>query len=270
MWFTKDSTGFRGWFSVIDSKGNLRTGMIPSDFIATIVDGDDSATDAFVVAESTQKAGFYYFNVTSAFLLANGIGDYGVVVQIDSSVKPKIRTAFSKVLNVAEKDLNDIAGATTITDIQTSLNNVENIVTDIESDVSTIFATLISEQFTVIASTSLSEGVIPTGNADYPDDFFNGQLVIWIGTLGTAPIILARTISDYTSDGTIFVSPDFPLAPSAGDQMVVLARTATAAVDNNAIANAVWTIATTPTTVGSYGELVNIIGNRTSLIPGLI
>lgn len=272
MYFTKDTSGFRAWFAALQSNGTLRTGLIAADFTATIVNPADNALTLASVAESSVKAGFYTFQVPSAFLVTHGIGEYGVLLEINTfgvSGAPQVRTAYANPLKVSLKDLDDIPDPTTLTDIQTAVSNVENVVNMIDLNVEAIFDTLISAQYTVIAATGLSDTTITT-DADLPDDYYNGQLIILVTALGTTPVILARTVADYASDGSFTVSTPYPLTPSPGDRVIVVPRTSTASVDNNAIANAVWTVATTPTTVGSYGELVNIIGSQTSLIPGLV
>lgn len=270
MWFSKDSVGFNGGFIVLDSSNNFKTGLPSSSFTVTIVNPSDTATYVPTVTESAVLPGLYRFFIPPAFLLANGIGDYPVVVQVDTSGTggPVIRRAFTELMDVAEKDFNDIAGATTITDIQNSLNNVENTVNDVEIAVNTLYQTMVSDQFTVVGTTAQTPGAIVT-DSTLPDGTFDGQLAVLVSSIGTTPVILARTIVTNTG-GTFTVSPDYPFAPSDGDQLIILARTATAAVDNNAIATAVWTVVSSPSTPGTYGELVNIIGNRSSLIPGLV
>jgi hypothetical protein len=274
MWFTKDVNGFRGWFPVALSNGSLRTGLVAGDFTVTVVDSADGDNFLPTVSESTQKPGLYYFDIDTTFLTSNGVGDYGILVQVDTfagpSGGPNVRASFGGNLKVSEKDFDDIVDAAAITDIQTALSNVENIVTNIESDVGTIFSTLISQQFTISADSNLSGSTFSTGVLDFPAGFFDGQLVVLVSNYGTAPVILARSIADYAADGTITVDIPFPFVPNDGDQLIVLARSVANAVNNNAIAQGVWTIVNNPATPGTYGELVNIIGSNASLIPGLV
>lgn len=273
MYFTKDTSGFRAWFTALQSNGTLRVGLIAADFTITVVNQNDNASTLASASESSVKAGLYTFQIPSSFLTTHGVGEYGILIEVNTfgaSGPPQVRTAFADVLKVSQKDLNDIPDPTTIADIQTAISNIENTVNVIDLNVEAIFDTLISAQHTVVATTSLSDTVITT-DADLPDDYYNGQLIVLITALGTTPVILARTVADYASaDGSFIVSTPYPLIPSPGDRIVIVPRTSTASVDNNAIANAVWTVASTPTTPGTYGELVNIIGSQTSLIPGLV
>ncbi len=111
MWFTRTANGFRGWFVVVADDGSLRVGLGTGDFTVTIVDSDD--TDSLVpsVSESTVKPGLYHFDVTSTFLVDNGIGEYGISVEV-SATGPVLRDAKSEVLRVNQQDLDSISGAT--------------------------------------------------------------------------------------------------------------------------------------------------------------
>ena len=94
--------------------GNLRGGLSPSDFVTTIITADDAAKTTFAVAASAQLAGVYFFDVTSAFLLAHGAGQYNIVVVIDTSlgsnVQPPVLDVHSEVLIVSVYDIDALAG----------------------------------------------------------------------------------------------------------------------------------------------------------------
>ncbi len=111
MWFTRTVDGFRGWLPVEQSSGALRTGLVGGDFLATIVNPGDSATTTAPVLEST-KTGLYRFDIPSAFLVTHGIGEYGVVVEIDTfagpSGPPHVRTTFGAVLRVSIEDFDSL------------------------------------------------------------------------------------------------------------------------------------------------------------------
>ncbi len=111
MWFTRTADGFRGWLPVEQSNGSLRTGLAAGDFVATIVNPADSSTSILTVAQST-KTGLYRFDVPSAFLVTNGVGEYGVVVEIDTfagpSGAPHVRTTFGAVLKVSIEDFDSL------------------------------------------------------------------------------------------------------------------------------------------------------------------
>ena len=273
MYFTKDTEGFRAFFTVIQSNGSLRTGLVAGDFTVTAVEPALAGTNTPTVSEVGVVPGLYTFLIPASFLGTYGIGDYGVLVQIDTfagpSGAPNVRTAISQNLKVSEKDFNDIPDAAAISNIQSSLTTIENKVDIIDLNVDAIFESILSAEYSIVGGSGLTANSIPT-DSSFPDDTYNGQLAIVISSIGTDPVILARTISDYSADGTFTLSPDLPFTPSDGDRFLVVSRTATASVDNNAVAQAVWTVATTPTTAGSYGELVNVIGAQTSLIPALL
>ena len=109
--FTRQADGFRGGFAVIQNSGILRTGLVAGDFTVTVVDPADTTTSSPAVAQAANKAGAYTFLVPSAFLVANGNGNYLVVVEIDTSGAsgaPHVVTAFSTVLLVSEDDIRDL------------------------------------------------------------------------------------------------------------------------------------------------------------------
>lgn len=273
MYFTKDTNGFRAFFTALQSNGNLRTGLVAGDFTVTTVEPTLTGTTAPVVSEVGVVPGLYTFLVPAAFLGIYGVGDYGILVQIDTfagpSGAPNVRTAFAHNMKVNEKDFDDIPDAAAISNIQSALTSIENKIDVIDVNVEAIFDSMLSAEYVVMGGSGLTANSIPT-DSTFPDDTYNGQLAIIISAIGSNPVVLARTISDYAADGTFTLSPDLPFTPGDGDRFLVVSRTATASIDNNAVAQAVWTIATTPTTAGSYGELVNVIGANASLIPALI
>ena len=113
MWFTKDADGFRGWFRAEATSGKLRVGLPPSAFVASIRDPVDATTSIMPVAESA-KAGLYFFDVPPVFLTGAGIGEYGVVVEVDSKLAgagpPHVVTTFSRTLRVNGQNFADFAG----------------------------------------------------------------------------------------------------------------------------------------------------------------
>lgn len=113
MYFTKQADGFRAHFAVAQGNGSLRTGLLAGDFTVTVVDPADSTTLTPSVSESTQKSGSYFFDITSGFITTNGVGDYGVVVEVDTfagpSSAPHVRDVFGEVLRVTEEDFDTLA-----------------------------------------------------------------------------------------------------------------------------------------------------------------
>lgn len=249
LWFTKDSTGFVGWFRVETSSGVLRTGAGAGSFTVTVVNPADSASTVPAVAQSTTKAGLYKFTISSAFLITHGVGTYGVVVEINIAAAPKVTATFSSILKVSLKDLDDLATQTSITTLQTSITSLA--------------AAIIAADLVVAAG---STSTVVKTNATQATGFYNGLVIVSINAAGA----VARTITSYSNtDGAFTLDSALPFTPSASDRFIVLGRVASAAasVDNNAVAIAVWARSILSPTVGSYGELVNQIGDLTALIP---
>ena len=106
MWFTKQSVGMRGWFVVRAASGLLKTGLAPGVFTVTAVAPGDATNAVYAVAESSQKGGLYYFDVPSAFLIAQGVGVYGIVVEINGS---GIKSTISAPMIVSVRTFDDLA-----------------------------------------------------------------------------------------------------------------------------------------------------------------
>src|SRR3990167_4515457 len=113
MWFTRSASGFRGWIA-IEVAGVLRPGLTTADFTVTIITSDDDASTSAVVSESTQLPGVYFFDVSSAFLLANGVGQYNVIISTDTTLgsesQPPVLDVYTEMLNVAAHDFDSLSG----------------------------------------------------------------------------------------------------------------------------------------------------------------
>lgn len=115
MWFTAQANGYRGWFIVKDNEGNLRTGLAAGDFTVTVIEPNDGDSNNPSVSESGELPGTYYFDISSAFLIANGNGQYNVTVAVDTfgvSGPPNVRDVINSVLQVSSYDFNDIGNNT--------------------------------------------------------------------------------------------------------------------------------------------------------------
>ncbi len=180
MYFTRQANGFRAWFAVVVS-GLPRVGIIAGKFTITIVDPADAANDAPVVAESAQKPGLYTFLIPSAFVLANGTGEYGVVIEVVENVPPRITDTFSEVLKVSQEDFDSLGESIT------------------------------SEEATVIAGSSTVE--IRTDLAQ-ADDFFNGMYI----QVANAAGVVVRQIDQYLqANGACTITDPLPFTPQVGD-----------------------------------------------------
>jgi len=114
MWWTKQDDGFTGWFHVKQNNGSLRTGLVNGDFTVTVRAPQDDDGYTAIVTEST-KTGLYYFEITDTFILANGVGEYGVVIEVDTfagpSSSPNVRDSISTVLKVTTEDFDSLVGS---------------------------------------------------------------------------------------------------------------------------------------------------------------
>lgn len=112
VWFTKQADGFRGWLPVEQNNGTLRTGLAAGDFVVTIVDPDDDASAVVAASESSEKSGLYFFDITSGFITTNGVGEYGIVVEIDTktgpSSAPHVVMILDSVLKVSQEDFDSL------------------------------------------------------------------------------------------------------------------------------------------------------------------
>ena len=113
MWFTRADLGIRLWIAPEEGRGRLKTGMLAGDVTVTVVEPGDAASLVPVMGESVTKLGIYNCLVTAAFLGANGTGDYGVVIEIDTitgpSLDPHIRTVIGGMLKVYDNDFDSIS-----------------------------------------------------------------------------------------------------------------------------------------------------------------
>lgn len=88
IWKAIIASGVRIYFQVVDSTGNLFTGLPSTDFTVVFINPADSASTTLTVTESTQKAGVYYVDVPSAFLTTHGSGQYGLSIEVNHTPPP--------------------------------------------------------------------------------------------------------------------------------------------------------------------------------------
>ena len=115
MWFSRQSRSVRVWFQAVASTGLLRTGLPSGSFQVTVINPTDSANVVPSVSESVQRAGNYYFEVPSSFLVTNGVGDYNVSIEINSrnggGGSPHVINAQADVLHVSQFDFDTLSGS---------------------------------------------------------------------------------------------------------------------------------------------------------------
>jgi hypothetical protein len=234
IWKARIANGVRAYFAV-SSSGVLRTGLSSGVFTVRVINPTDTAFTSPTVSQSTQRSGIYYFDISSAFLTTHGAGHYGVSVGVHAT-GPKLDDEMLESLEVNTRDIDDLATNNSI----------------------------------VLASLQATSGSTSTNirtTATQADDFYNDQLLIVVNSSGAS----SRQITDYSNtNGQFTVSPALPFTPSINDTVLVIGRTASVSVNTSAIADAVWQKSTSSPTAGSYGELVNQIGDLASLIPSLL
>lgn len=241
--FTKTATSYRGWVAVVRSTGALRTGAVAGDFTVTIVDPADSTSTTTSVTESTQKPGLYYFDVSSVFLTANGVGSYGITVEVDITTSPKVTDSLGAILKVTSQDLDDLAVPGDEMDLLTA--TIQDITDDIldepvalHQSVGTVGRNLTSiaaETTALVGSTSTT---LRTGLTQ-ADGFFDNMQVTVVGASGT----VTRNVDAYRQTNGEIDLEALPFVPSSGDPVLILRRTGSVPVDSTAIATEVWSTA---------------------------
>jgi len=113
MWFTRDQQGLRGWFVATDDTGALRPLLNETDVTITIISPDDLVNTSAAINESSQKLGLYFFDVSSSFFVTNGLGIYGVVIEVDTtsvggSGIPIIKSAIFRPVRVSSGDFDSL------------------------------------------------------------------------------------------------------------------------------------------------------------------
>lgn len=108
---TRTATTLRVWFP-ITRNGQLVTGLLPGAFTVTVVDAADAASSSPAVAESSTKAGVYFYDLPSAFLITNGVGEYVGTVEV-SSTGPFVRTVIEDTIKVTLEDVDSLTTSAT-------------------------------------------------------------------------------------------------------------------------------------------------------------
>lgn len=109
MWFARTTDGYEAWFALKDAAGLIRTGALPANFLVSVVNPADTVVNSPAVAESAAKPGIYRFTIPAAYLIANGVGEYGVVVEINAPAPKKVTDVLSATLVVSLEDFDSLA-----------------------------------------------------------------------------------------------------------------------------------------------------------------
>ncbi len=104
MWFGKQADGVLASWIAINPDGSLRTGDAANQTLTAVNPADDN-NETPAVSESTELGGLYTALITSGFLIAEGTGNYKVV--LERTTGP--RSSAHKVLQITARDLDDLA-----------------------------------------------------------------------------------------------------------------------------------------------------------------
>lgn len=107
MIYARVADGIRGYFAAVN-QGLLVTGISPVNILVTVVAPDLTTASVVAAAETVAKPGLYTFLVPEAFLQANGIGVYGVTVQVNKPPPQALRDVLVAVIRVGQRDDDDV------------------------------------------------------------------------------------------------------------------------------------------------------------------
>jgi hypothetical protein len=107
MIYARVADGIRGYFAAVN-QGVIVTGIASSSFTATVVAPDLTTSTIVTVTQTTAKPGLYTFLVPSAFLQANGVGVYGIVVEVNKPAPQPLKDVLVAVIRVGQRDEDDI------------------------------------------------------------------------------------------------------------------------------------------------------------------
>lgn len=104
---TRQVDGIRAYFVAVTATGKIAPGIAPGDITVTVVAPDLTTGTTAIAAETTAKPGLYTALVPSAFLITNGVGDYALTLEIDST-NPRVAGVTVHGVLVTRKDIDDV------------------------------------------------------------------------------------------------------------------------------------------------------------------
>lgn len=212
MWFTRVSSSFRVWFPVKNSGGTLQTNLSPTVFTATVINPSDTATTIIPVSQSSAKSGIYTFLVSSSFFQTHGIGDYTVVIEINSLI-PAIVDARGDVLQITQNLFDDLAvsgSQMTLTSgtIDSIVNANWNEPINEHNSIGSVGYTLSSSNFSSLDRTTLNTIYSGTSPGIVSGSFFSTDRTtlnsIFSGTSPGAGITGSFNVNDRLTINSIF------------------------------------------------------------------
>lgn len=213
LWFAKQADGFRGWLAVAQSSGVLRTGLLAGDFVVTIVNPSDSSGSTVSVSESSTKPGLYIFDIPSAFITTNGVGEYAVVIEINTktgpSGAPHVVLSLNNVLKVSQEDFDSLTAS--VWDEAVVSHAIAGSFGDAITDIKT--ATVSVSGHTVTAGSTVSSVNTTLTNVD---GTYDGLLFILTNV--SSGLVVSRRIAAYLqASGNVKLEEDLPFTPDIGD-----------------------------------------------------
>lgn len=99
---------YRYWFNIRLGTGAPATGVAGGDITVTVRNPADSAESNPTPSESATTGGLYYFDIPAAFTNTNGVGRYGVTIDVDSA-SPSVRDTGGDPVTFYDVDFDDLS-----------------------------------------------------------------------------------------------------------------------------------------------------------------
>ncbi len=106
---TRQADGIRSYFVAFTKNGLIAPGIDPDDITVTVIAPDLTTSSVVDASETAAKPGVYTLLVPSSFLVDNGLGYYGLIVEVDSS-SPKVAGVMQDLVKVSQKDIDECGG----------------------------------------------------------------------------------------------------------------------------------------------------------------
>lgn len=102
----KVGVAYRFWLGASLGSGLLASGIASGDFTVTVRNPGDSVTMAAPTVTEVGATGLYRFDILAAFSTTNGVGQYGVHVEVDST-SPRSRGVITDAIDFFVNDVDD-------------------------------------------------------------------------------------------------------------------------------------------------------------------
>ena len=153
----------REWVTIKRSNGVAAPGVDPGDVTVTIRNPADNASSIVAIVESVLGGGLYFFDIPAAFSLSHGVGDYGILIDIDSN-SPKVRDISGGSVEYRVNNLDDLALAAGVSALTTSLAATGISVADIATFLGLVLGTPCVHTPTTITAGGQTHSVVVVGS----------------------------------------------------------------------------------------------------------